>query len=93
MIVGVFQIFDGIQVASAAMLRGLHDVRLPALLGFVSYWLVGLPVAAWLAFVLHLGPRGVWWGLACGLVAAACVLTPRLWRKTGGEAQVPNFKP
>lgn len=82
MIVGVFQIFDGIQVASASMLRGLHDVRLPAVLGFISYWLVGLPVAAGLAFAGHLGPRGVWWGLASGLVAAALVLTPRLWRKT-----------
>jgi MATE family multidrug resistance protein len=81
-VVGVFQISDGVQVASASMLRGLHDVRLPALLGFVSYWLVGLPIAAWLAFGLHLGPRGVWWGLACGLAAAALVLTPRLWGKT-----------
>ena len=81
-IVGVFQIFDGIQVVSAAMLRGLHDVRLPAVFGFVSYWLVGLPVAAGLAFASHLGPRGVWWGLAAGLAAAASVLTPRLWRAT-----------
>jgi len=82
-IVGVFQIFDGIQVVSAAMLRGLHDVRLPAVFGFVSYWLIGLPVAAGLAFAGHLGPRGVWWGLAAGLAAAASVLTPRLWRATG----------
>jgi MATE family multidrug resistance protein len=82
MIVGVFQIFDGIQVVSASMLRGLHDVRLPALFGFVSYWLVGLPVAAGLAFAGHLGPRGVWWGLASGLAVAALVLTPRLWKKT-----------
>ena len=82
MIVGVFQMFDGVQVASASMLRGLHDVRLPAVFGFVSYWLIGLPVGAWLAFGLHLGPRGVWWGLASGLAAAALVLTPRLWGKT-----------
>ncbi|OYV03827.1 MAG: MATE family efflux transporter, partial [Verrucomicrobiales bacterium VVV1] len=32
-VVGVFQVFDGMQVASSSMLRGLHDVRLPAEMG------------------------------------------------------------
>jgi MATE family multidrug resistance protein len=91
-IVGVFQIFDGVQVVSAAMLRGLHDVRLPALLGFVSYWLVGLPVAGGLAFAAGLGPRGVWWGLAAGLATAAFVLTPRLWRATARQVTNPDSR-
>ena len=33
-IVGVFQVVDGLQVASSAMLRGLQDGRVPALMGF-----------------------------------------------------------
>jgi MATE family multidrug resistance protein len=80
-IVGIFQLFDGLQVASAAMLRGLHDARLPALIGFVSYWLVGLPVGALLAFQVGLGARGVWWGLAAGLFVACVTLGPRLWNR------------
>jgi MATE family multidrug resistance protein len=78
-IVGVFQLVDGLQVASSAMLRGLHDARVPAVMGFVSYWIFGLPVGAGLAFGLHLGARGVWWGLAAGLFVACVTLGPRLW--------------
>jgi len=81
-IVGVFQFCDSLQVASAAMLRGLQDVRLPAVMGFVSYWLVGLPVAAYLSMVLGWQAQGVWWGLATGLLIACITLGPRLWLKT-----------
>jgi MATE family multidrug resistance protein len=79
MIVGIFQVFDGLQVGSSSMLRGLHDARVPALIGFVAYWVAGLPVAAWLAFPLGLGAPGVWWGLAAGLFVACGTLGPRLW--------------
>lgn len=81
-IVGVFQIFDSIQVASAAMLRGLHDARIPAIMGFVAYWLVGLPVAYLLAFHTPLAAAGVWWGLAAGLTVACITLGPRLWNRS-----------
>ncbi len=80
-IVGVFQLVDGLQVASSAMLRGLQDTRVPALMGFVSYWLVGLPVSALLAHTAGMGPRGVWWGLATGLCVACLTLGPRLWKR------------
>ncbi|MBC8127199.1 MAG: MATE family efflux transporter [Gloeobacteraceae cyanobacterium ES-bin-144] len=81
-IVGVFQLFDGLQVTATAMLRGLHDARVPALIGLVSYWLVGLPVSAVLAFGFQMGARGVWWGLAAGLFLACVTLVPRLWKQT-----------
>jgi len=81
-IVGVFQMVDGLQVASSAMLRGLHDARVPALMGFLSYWIFGLPVGAVLAFGLDLGARGVWWGLAAGLFVACITLGPRLWNRS-----------
>lgn len=81
-IVGVFQLFDGLQVASAAMLRGLQDVRLPAAIGFLSYWVIGIPSGWALAQGAVPGASGVWWGLAIGLAAAAVFLGPRLWRLT-----------
>lgn len=86
MIVGFFQLFDSLQVASAAMLRGMRDARVPALMGFASYWLVGLPVGAGLAFGLKLGAIGVWWGLAAGLFVAMVTLGPRLWKCTSPKA-------
>ena len=81
-IVGIFQLVDSIQVVSGAMLRGLHDAKIPAFMGFVAYWLVGLPLAVWLAFYLDLGTRGVWWGLAGGLSVACITLGLRLWLRT-----------
>jgi MATE family multidrug resistance protein len=78
-IVGIFQLVDGLQVASSAMLRGLQDARMPALIGFVSYWCIGLPVSALMGFTFDMGARGVWWGLAAGLFVACVTLGPRLW--------------
>lgn len=93
-IVGIFQVVDSLQVTSAAMLRGLHDARRPAFICFVSYWLVGLPVAALLAFAAGWQAVGVWWGLAAGLLVACLTLGPRLWRRTGPDAPVwKNLKP
>lgn len=86
-IVGVFQLFDSLQVASSAMLRGLRDARIPALMGFVAYWFVGLPVGALLAFHFQLRAIGIWWGLAAGLFLAAITLGPRLWQSTGRASQ------
>lgn len=83
-IVGIFQLFDSLQVVSSAMLRGLRDARVPALMGFAAYWLVGLPVGAGLGFGFHLGAVGIWWGLAAGLGVASITLGPRLWRSTRG---------
>lgn len=80
-IVGIFQWADGLQVASSAMLRGLHDARIPALMGLLAYWVIGLPVGAGLAFYADWRAAGVWWGLAVGLLVACITLGPRLWRK------------
>ncbi len=89
-IVAVFQLFDSLQVASSAMLRGLRDARVPAVMGFAAYWLVGLPVGAVLAFGFQLGAVGVWWGLAAGLFVAAITLGPRLWKSTGKAGSSPT---
>ncbi len=85
-IVGFFQLFDSLQVASSAMLRGLEDAKIPALMGFVAYWLIGLPVAAGFAFGLGWQATGVWWGLAAGLFVASITLGPRLWQHTRAAA-------
>lgn len=88
-IVGFFQISDSLQVASSGMLRGLHDAKVPALMGFISYWIAGLPLGMLLGFHFGWGVRGIWWGLAAGLTVAALTLGPRLWRKTRPALQGP----
>ena len=78
---GVFQVFDGIQVTSIGLLRGLGDTRTPMITGVLGFWLVGLPVSLFLCFTLNLGPAGLWWGLVLGLVAVAIFLVLRLRAK------------
>ncbi len=82
-VVGVFQLFDSLQIGSVAMLRGLHDARMPAFMGFVAYWLIGIPVGVFLSIHLGYGAVGVWCGLAAGLFVACGLLVPRLWKLTG----------
>ena len=77
LLAAVFQVFDGVQVTASGALRGLHDTRTPMLITLAAYWLVGLPVAWWLAFEAGFGPPGLWWGLTAGLAAAALGLTLR----------------
>lgn len=79
---GLFQLFDGVQVAAVGALRGLKDTRVPMFITLLAYWLVGLPVGLLCAFTLDLGPRGIWFGLIVSLVVAAALLTRRFWRLT-----------
>jgi MATE family multidrug resistance protein len=76
-IAGVFQVFDGLQVVSLGVLRGVADTRTPMLISLLGYWLMGMPVGVWLAFRAGLGPHGVWWGSVVGLASVSLLL---LWR-------------
>lgn len=84
-IAGVFQIFDGLQVAGAGALRGVGDTRVPMLLGLVGFWIIGLPTSVALGFGLGWGPQGVWWGLALGIGVVAILLLFRIRRRFGRE--------
>lgn len=82
-IVGIFQLVDGLQVASSAIMRGIHEARFPAWMGFISYWIIGIPVGALLAYQTELEARGVWWGMAIGLAVACFTIGGRLWQRLG----------
>lgn len=79
-IAALFQLADGAQVVGAAMLRGLHDTRVPMIFALVGYWLVGMGSGAFLAFKAGWEGDGVWTGLAVGLTAVAILM---LWRWMG----------
>jgi MATE family multidrug resistance protein len=74
-IAALFQLFDGIQVTLAGVLRGLQDTLVPMLVSFIAYWLVGFGLGHhWSATY---GPRGYWMGLVAGLGTAAVLLSLR----------------
>ncbi|NMH88635.1 MATE family efflux transporter [Flavivirga algicola] len=70
----IFQISDSIQVLVLGALRGLQDVKIPTIITFVSYWLVGFPVSWFLGKETVYGSFGIWLGLLAGLSTAAILL-------------------
>lgn len=84
-IAAVFQVFDGLQVVGAGVLRGAADTRIAAVFAFVGYWLLGLPLGATLAYAAGLGPVGLWWGLTLGLGATASLFLLRIRVTFRGE--------
>ncbi|HWP38906.1 MAG TPA: MATE family efflux transporter [Gemmatimonadales bacterium] len=84
-IAGVFQVFDGTQVVSIGILRGVADTRTPMIVNILGYWVVAIPLSAALGFAAGLGPRGLWWGLTAGLILVALVLVARVRSRLGGE--------
>ena len=82
-VAGFFQLGDATQVISAGALRGVHDVRVPALLACGIYWGVAVPLSWALAFPMGQGAQGVWIGLAAGLGVAGVLLGRRAWVKLG----------
>jgi multidrug resistance protein, MATE family len=79
-VAAAFQIFDGVQVVGAGVLRGLGQTRPAALFNLVGFYVLALPLAWWLGFRLELGLAGIWWGLALGLAVVAAMLVAWLHR-------------
>jgi MATE family multidrug resistance protein len=82
-IAGLFQLSDGAQVVCIGALRGLQDVKIPSLLIFISYWIIGLPLGYLLAFVLGWGAIGIWLGLLLGLTLTATAMFLRFKKLAG----------
>ncbi|WOD44002.1 MATE family efflux transporter [Hwangdonia lutea] len=70
----IFQISDSIQVVVLGALRGLQDVKIPTIITFISYWLIGFPVSWYFGKADALGSFGIWLGLLAGLTTAAILL-------------------
>ncbi len=76
-----FQLFDGIQTVATGALRGAGDTRTPMFCHFTAYWIIGLPLGAWLCFSRGWGAFGLWSGLSLALILIGIVLL-FAWRRT-----------
>jgi len=74
LVAAFFQIFDGLQVVILGALRGLQDVKIPALITFISYWIVGFPICYYLGLYTNLKSVGIWIGLFTGLFVTSILL-------------------
>ena len=74
LIAAFFQISDGIQVVVLGALRGIQDVKIPTLITFIAYWLIGFPVSYYFGLFTEYKSSGIWMGLLLGLTASAVML-------------------
>jgi MATE family multidrug resistance protein len=77
LVAAVFQISDGIQVAVLGALRGMQDVKIPTLITFIAYWLVGFPISYYLGLYTEYASAGIWIGLLAGLTTSGVLLLIR----------------
>jgi MATE family multidrug resistance protein len=80
-VAAVFQLFDGMQVVAMGALRGAGNTRTAMLANLFAYWVIGLPLGAWLCFKLKLGAVGMWMGLCLSLMMIGVALAV-VWRNT-----------
>jgi len=73
-VAALFQLSDGLQVVILGALRGLQDVKIPSLICFIAYWIIGFPISWILGREENLGSMGIWFGLLAGLTASALML-------------------
>ncbi len=85
-----FQLFDGIQTVATGALRGAGDTRTPMLCHLLAYWVIGLPLGAWLCFRLQWGALGLWIGLSLALILIGVVLL-FVWRRMVRHLQSRAF--
>ena len=73
-VAAIFQLSDGMQVVILGALRGLQDVKLPTLICFIAYWIIGFPVSYYFGQPERMGSMGIWMGLLAGLTSSALLL-------------------
>ena len=77
---GLYQYSDGLQAVGASMLRGITDVKVPMVIAFISYIIIGLLIGYVCAFPLGMGAAGIWIGFIVGLTFAAVLFHTRFNR-------------
>ncbi|KAK6127665.1 hypothetical protein DH2020_038581 [Rehmannia glutinosa] len=90
---------DGLQCVLSGTVRGCGWQKIGAFINLGSYYLVGIPVAILLAFVLHIGGKGLWLGILCALsVQVVCLLSSPYaligktrQRRSKRESMTPQF--
>ncbi|KAI9569367.1 mate-domain-containing protein [Boletus coccyginus] len=84
-LVALAQVFDQCGAVLSGILRSRGKQTLGALINISGLYCLGVPTSLWLAFKLHWGLSGLWWGLTVGMAwtvglgAYFCISTD--WQK------------
>ncbi|KAD4586291.1 hypothetical protein E3N88_23892 [Mikania micrantha] len=86
-ILAVSNFIDGFQCVLSGVVRGCGSQKIGAYINLGAYYLVGIPCAVLLAFVLHVGGKGLWLGIIPALMVQGILLLS-LTIHTNWDAQV-----
>ena len=81
-----YQFGDSLQIIFANALRGVADVTSMAVISFIGYFVIALPVSYICGFVLDWGIEGIWVGFPVGLTLTGGMMCWRFYhflRKKG----------
>ena len=81
LLMGLFQIFDGLQVSLGGVFKGLKATNIVMFGNLVAYWLVGLPLGFILAFKYNMYLYGFWIGLTVSIFSLSIMLLLILFKK------------
>ena len=80
MIILVFYQFgDSLQIIFANVIRGVADVTSMAIISFIGYFVIALPISYICGFVLNGGIEGIWVGYPVGLTLTGAMLCWRFY--------------
>jgi MATE family multidrug resistance protein len=68
----LYLLLDSIEIVTLGALKGLNDIKKPALLSFIAYWAVGFPISFLLKDME--GLTGLWTGLTAGIGVSALLM-------------------
>ncbi|KAJ4770333.1 Protein DETOXIFICATION [Rhynchospora pubera] len=90
-IIAISNMFDSIQSVLSGVARGCGWQNIGAFVNLGAFYAVGIPSAILLAFVFHVGGKGLWMGIICGIfVQVVLLLTITLltnWEKEAAKAK------
>ena len=74
-----YQFGDSLQIIFANALRGVADVTSMAVISFIGYFVIALPVSYICGFVLDWGIEGIWVGYPVGLTLTGGMMSWRFY--------------
>lgn len=72
--VAVMVVIDGVMTVTMGALRGMGDVRWPAFMHGIAFWVAGVPAAYLLAFPAGIGPVGLILGISLAMLISLLLL-------------------
>ena len=79
--------FDGTRSMLNSSLRGIQDPKFPMIMGFIGFWVIGLPLSYIIGIQLQQGPVIMRLVFTLGMVIATVILIGRYYYK------IRHFKP